>query len=347
MEKFSTELTGAQTEALKLQKQATEEKSTEIKHDELEPWLEEMYQKFKNRPNALEIQKDSFAKKLEELRALIDSHQIDCILGDDKSGRIPALVISKCINTIYTSRSENAIPTLFIDPHKYKYINGWGNLYAHKTTENEEPINQASKNIDHKISDLFENANLSGDTILLVSDFIDTNATVRAFKEMAEKNNFKMVTLFDDSWHSASSGGNPSIGDHHGLAPNDDFGNLEPSIHAKSLWKEIGDDKLSDKEKIKLIKACVGELQGPGFVWTEILLSIKKEVDDSIPVSVIEKSIKTKGYGEKTIENLLTNELNSEQIQNFYSCIKKRYFQNIRHDIPDFAKKLAREYLEK
>jgi len=297
----------------------------------LDGFLDVIYENFKNEKSELEIQKKNLKRELERIRFKIENHEISCILVDDNSARVPALVFEKTINEIYKLKGEDNVPILFIYPKMYQFA-GNENRQEHKDVHEE---------IKRKISNLFVKSNVVGGTALLVTDFIITNATVRIFEEIARDNHLDFTFVNDSDWHN----GNGSLGMYSGLKGNRDRSNLRPDIHSESLWKKINQSE-DPRKQFKLINGILSS-SSDSRLWTKCMLAVKKEIDSDFSINVIKKSISMAISGEeKEIENLLINELPLAQWKTLVEYIHNRYFTKIRKEIAPFSEQLAREFIE-
>jgi len=65
-----------------------------------------------------------YRKILENQKDDILGHEYTSVVGDDKSARLPCLIIGRTINKIYSKINESKVPILFIDPHNYLFALG-------------------------------------------------------------------------------------------------------------------------------------------------------------------------------------------------------------------------------
>lgn len=122
---------------------------------------------------------------LQELRGEIDDGEYETIIGDDASGRIPALILNKVIKQIYSEKDYSAPSSLFISgshPH---------NLEVH---QKEQKI-KTDKIIQH-LKNVWRDQ-LPSKKILLVTEVIASGYTLKpicdALKAMGV--NFEIATI--------------------------------------------------------------------------------------------------------------------------------------------------------
>ena len=129
---------------------------------------------------------------LEEVRTEIETHQITCVLGDDKSARMGALIVGKSINGIYESKGEEKVPILFIDPGAFRI--------EQKYHRHEKDSGDKKTAMIEKVRTLFQKANVKKGTVLLVTDFISSGITVNIFETMLKEIGFNMRFVENRDW---------------------------------------------------------------------------------------------------------------------------------------------------
>lgn len=157
----------------------------------------------------------------QEVTKGILNHKYTCIIGDDKSARIPTLILGQTINNIYSYKREERVPVLFIDPHNYV------NAVKDKDIDSEEILKT-------KVKDLLSKNSVSKGTILLVTDYISTGRTLEVFKKIAEENGLEIEYVSSQEWWGSKRSG---------LRSNSD----KESIHAKPMFIDVKD--ISDTEE--------------------------------------------------------------------------------------------------
>lgn len=125
-----------------------------------------------------------FKKSLKELFPDIKKHKYDVIIGEDISGRIPALIMGGLIKKVYEQDGVKKPPLLFLTGYR-------GN---HHTTEK-----GFKKDVwDKKMKDYFEylkenNTIKDNSKVLLITEYIDTGNTVKYFINCFKKNNINIT----------------------------------------------------------------------------------------------------------------------------------------------------------
>ena len=170
------------------------------------------------------------------LREGIETHKFTCIVGDDKSSRVPTLKLGKIINEIYYSQGNKKVPVLFIDPHNYTGSIGGDRGYGEKSNERREVLRE-------KVGNLFEKAGVKGGTILLITDWVASGSTIKTFEDIAREMGMEIQILKDMAAVGDTSGG---------LIKNEDF----LSIHAKPRFISINNSE-DVKKQLNILKKMV------------------------------------------------------------------------------------------
>jgi hypothetical protein len=153
------------------------------------------------------------------LRKKIESHQLTCVIGDDKTARVPTLALGRTINSIYSSKGDEKIPVLFIDPHNYTGSRGGERGYGKEDKNRYDDLKA-------KVKLFFEKAGVTKGTMLLITDYIDTGSTIESFKEMSKEAGLEIVVVNETNWADRED---------DGLAEDSD----PLSIHSKPLFITI------------------------------------------------------------------------------------------------------------
>ncbi len=124
---------------------------------------------------------------LDQMREKIDTRQYDSILGDDASGRIPTLILSRAIKNIYKKRGQEKIPAFFVaaggsgsDPTFFSEVGGPpgdSGVYEERLAAIEKYVGEIKEEL--------------GKRALVVTDFIDTGATIANLGRILKKQNIK------------------------------------------------------------------------------------------------------------------------------------------------------------
>lgn len=124
---------------------------------------------------------------LDQMREKIDVRQYDSILGDDASGRIPTLILSRTIKNIYKKRGQKEIPAFFVaaggsgsDPTFFSEVGGPvgdPGTYEKRLAAIEKYIRELKEKL--------------GKRVLVMTDFIDTGATIANLGRILKKQNIK------------------------------------------------------------------------------------------------------------------------------------------------------------
>jgi len=132
---------------------------------------------------------------LEEVRAGIDNHEYSCVIGDDKTSRIPTRVIGRVINSVYKERNEKRIPLLYIDPnHAVKPIRRSGELELNGKDQ------AKYKELVEKAASFVKSHGVHDGKILLITDYVQTRATTEFFKNVAKSLSIEIDVVSRRDW---------------------------------------------------------------------------------------------------------------------------------------------------
>ncbi len=110
---------------------------------------------------------------LEELRPNIENGKYKLVVGDDASGRVPALIIAGALKKIYAARGAA--------PPAVRFIAGSRNLAGEDLERKTSLLDVHSKNLKNK----FLNDGNQG--VLVVTDFISTGSSVKPIVDSLKK----------------------------------------------------------------------------------------------------------------------------------------------------------------
>ncbi len=144
-----------------------------------------------------------FESLIEKLYSEIKEHKYDIVIGDDTSGRIPALAVGGLMKLIYKKDKVKEPNLLFLAGHKeFDEYEGYDEYVMNKqlVLQKKKWIEKLKKYID----ELRENNILKEDShILLVTDYMARGVTVGNFASFFKKNNIKISVASLESYHSA------------------------------------------------------------------------------------------------------------------------------------------------
>lgn len=110
---------------------------------------------------------------LEQIKDKIENHEYTSVLGDDTSGRIPALLLSKIINKIYKEQGNARLNTLFTASGRELTNEFKSNTEMRKQWEITEKYLESVKNALDKRTLLVTEYVFSGKTVLAISQILD------------------------------------------------------------------------------------------------------------------------------------------------------------------------------
>lgn len=124
---------------------------------------------------------------LNQLRDNIDRHLYDSILGDDTSGRIPTLILSRTINNVYKTKRQEAAPNFFVaaggaprQPQDYPNYEE----YLRRKEIYEKRLEAIEKQIE-------KDKRKFGERVLVITDFIESGETILNLAEILKRQNIK------------------------------------------------------------------------------------------------------------------------------------------------------------
>jgi adenine/guanine phosphoribosyltransferase-like PRPP-binding protein len=182
----------------------------EDKHDSFKKTVSYLTERWKKNKRNLDIKNEwileavpIFESLIEKLYSEIKEHKYDIVIGDDTSGRIPALAIGGLMKLIYKKDKVKEPNLLFLAGHKeYDEYEGYDEYVMNKqlVLQKKKWIEKLKKYID----ELKENNILKEDShILLVTDYMARGVTVGNFASFFKKNNIKISVASLESYHSA------------------------------------------------------------------------------------------------------------------------------------------------
>jgi|SRR3989344_452810 len=238
----------------------------------------------------------------------INDHDYACILGDDKSSRIPALVLGRAINTIYKSRHEPAAPVLFVDP-------------AHYTATMLKTDSQQTEKFNNQFRELTKSHGVeTGTKVLLVTDFVRTGNTIRSFENLCREAGLNVEIVQNSKWHETSSAS---------LVDNPD----EQSLHALPKYIHI-DDEEDAAQQIKRF-----EESGTSFL---LLLKVAKHT--GIVTREIAESFSREGEREIFFK-FIREKLSLDEQKHLFTSVREAQLAH-RKQLGAFAEKLAKYFVE-
>ncbi len=201
---------------------------------------------------------------LEARRDKILAHEYSCVVGDDKSARVPGFVIGNAINEIYQANGQERVPVLFINPINMRVA------YVKEGLSKEPRNDERIKSFNHMVEkavDLVKKAEIKDGTMLFVTDFIASGETVKIFKQIAEKSGLKIDVASYWDWHWKH-------GDY--MVNSDD----KESIHSEPLWINVEDEEDFKKQIERLIKR---KTAGGQIGWWMLAHGAKQNIIENVP----------------------------------------------------------------
>jgi len=155
-----------------------------------------------------------FQKILSEIHGRIDKGEYKYIIGDDASGRVPTLIMSKVINGIYKDTGERKVKTYFIE--------GFKSLFQHTQSDRTNRKNEILEHFKHiklgteieetkkqsimrKVLKKFGIQEKSRNRVLIVTNTIFTGDTIQplagALKELGLEYDIASVSITESDKH--------------------------------------------------------------------------------------------------------------------------------------------------
>jgi len=286
--------------------------------------LFEMYKRVDARKYETESIESKFRPILNELRSAINNHEFTCIIGDDKSARIPALTMGRTINKIYTSRGEDEVPVLFIDPHNYTGAMGGDRGQGKKSYERHLLLKE-------KVKELFHNAGVEKGKVLLVTDYVSTGSTIMSFEDMVKEIGCEIQIIKDPFWHGRKDGG---------LSTNQ----MRDSLHARPTFIRIETPKDVIEQLDRLDRDCFDYENFHQL--RHILLEIRFKHDQTFPIKSIEEVMHTGGGLNKIkFRSFILDDLTFNQQKLFLKLFRKLLIVEPRERAIRASEKLTEWYI--
>lgn len=132
--------------------------------------------------------KKDIKKIIDKNRDSIDNHIYGMLIGVDGGGRIPALILRKTFNGIYSSRGQSEIETFF--------LSGSRNITTEESEKKRTELEQFFK------QESFAKIKQNGEKILIVEDVISSGGSIQLMVQVLQNLgfNYEIATLsFEDS----------------------------------------------------------------------------------------------------------------------------------------------------
>ncbi len=132
-------------------------------------------------PEILQLYK-MMSNLVEKLKPAIENHEYDFLIGEDASGRIPALILKKILDTVYKKQG--------IIPAKMLFLAG-----ARHFIDQEDIIENFANHIDKHAPEKVSKT-------LIITEYIDTGSSVAVTIQALQKNNiaYDIATCSVDQW---------------------------------------------------------------------------------------------------------------------------------------------------
>ncbi len=154
----------------------------------------------------------SFNNLLPQLREQVEARKIKLLIGDDVSGRLPTLALSKALNELYDADQTKHPDVRFVAGSKFYKQSSWLDAPADLTEEQQLARQQELE----AYVDIWTMHLGPGDTVIVVTEYIQTGAglipLVEALRKASETNSFNITIctmlmggyrdkFVDGQWH--------------------------------------------------------------------------------------------------------------------------------------------------
>ena len=219
---------------------------------------------------------EPMSRMTREMKPFIERGEYGMIIGDDASGRIPTLIMSEVINTVYKKSDRPKINTRFLALYPvWEYQEAWKKLTGEKRIGPEffgKKTKYATDKIKHEFTDKIDKEAMAGKRVLVVTELLSSGSALRPLLVTLKESGFEFDIACISTYESKGGpeelklgAGRFFIGD-----------NNTPAIYQQGMISGV----IKDKENFNLRSLPIKKSYSPE-VQREIQLEINKARQDA------------------------------------------------------------------